>query len=230
MESYLQKFHAAKADAGRIEDRGDMVALRRIIFAMRLRLPINLIVAMLPLAHGVREPDYVDRFLHDLTAAEFEHNNDAVNIEIILDCFSNLRHMHVRRKYNPARLFNTYARPASMMENFVAVNLLAFANMIAPMFAGELTRVEHRQIVRDMKRRFRGVGTYWAEHFFRTLTIVFDRPFPGSSFVVMGSGANKAAYDRLRALGVHNMNELNVHLVEPLDAGRFAYYVCMGKL
>jgi hypothetical protein len=228
MLAWLQNFYAAKASAGDIESRGDSIALKQNVIAMSPRLPLNLIVFEFIYAHGVREPEFVDRFTHDLTKAEFVVNNDVANVEIILGCFRKLTNMRVKREFLPALLAH-YARPENMLVNFNAQNLLAFANLVTQRLAGDLTSMEHHLIVREM-RQFRGVGNYWAKHFFRTLTIVLDRPFPGSSFVVMGSGADKAAYGRLRALGVHNMDELNVYLVKPLDAGRFAYYVCMGKL
>jgi hypothetical protein len=229
MLAWLRNFYAVVAAVGPIEDRGDIIALKHIYNVMLPILPFNLVQIVLIMAHGVREPELVNRFRHDLTATQFVVNNDAANVEIILDCFSSLVHMPVKREFLPARLFNNYARPANMLRNFDSINLLAFANLVTQRLAGDLTSMEHHLIVREM-RQFRGVGNYWAKHFFRTLTIVLDRPFPGSSFVVMGSGADKAAYGRLRALGVHNMDELNVYLVKPLDAGRFAYYVCMGKL
>lgn len=232
MFAYLQKFHAAKDSVGDIEHRPDIVALQQLVDANSPHLSRLLVVAELTLAHGVREPEYVASFNGNLMKSQdrFNPNDDQANVMVILDCFDPLKYLKVKPHCLPKRLAYTHGSPANIMANFNVVNLLAFANLVTQRLAGDLTSDDRRLIVREMKRFFHGVGTYWAEHFFRTLTIVFNRPFPGSSFVVMGSGADKAAYDRLRAFGVHNMDELNTYLLQPLDAGRFAYYVCMGKL
>lgn len=125
MLAWLQKFFAVVAAAGPIEDRGDIIALRHIYNVMLPILPFNLVQIVLILAHGVREPDYVDRFRHSLTKTEFVLNNDAANVEIILDCFRELMYMQVRREFLPALLSIKHGKPANMLVNFGSINLLA---------------------------------------------------------------------------------------------------------
>ena len=86
-------------------------------------------------------------------------------------------------------------------------------------------------------RQLRGVGVYASEHLFRTACLMLEVAHPSPLFVVMGSGADRQAYDVLRHAGISNLAILNAVVREvhtgaapfsQIDAGELGYLVCMS--
>ena len=227
---YFARFNAGRAEVGPIETRGDLTGLFFLLSVASKKLAPNLVNLVLVLGWMVREPKFIQCFARRIEATHFD-GTDLFNTWLIFGCFRGLVRLEgkVRRKYNPARIFNNFGRPSNILAHWKPCELLRIANKVTGAFAGTVGVAEHELIAKQMKL-LHGVGTYGSEHAFRTLCLLHNRPFPGTEFVLMGSGANKKVYDRIRALGIQNVTEFNKHLTVPVDAGLLAFYVCMCKM
>jgi hypothetical protein len=135
----------------------------------------------------------------------------------------------VRRTYTPALLWNCKHLFPSRLLLWSPSKLLELARFIRSVFKSQPTLSDYRK-VKTMISKFKGVGVYTKEHFFRTLCIAAGKTEPCTDFIVMGSGAGKLKYTKLKSMGFKNMADLNRVLRVPITAGELANYLCLGKL
>lgn len=137
-----------------------------------------------------------------------------------------------RYEYLPKRLIRWF-RPAAVKElspldlNSVAASM---RRVIADPSETNASALERRA------RILPGVGTYTSRHLVRTLLLMIDSPHPSRDFLKMGGGADDSAYQRLRDVGIADVDSLNRECVrlgllrsdERIDAGELAYLLCMS--
>lgn len=64
----------------------------------------------------------------------------------------------------------------------------------------------------------------------RTAYLVTDHKEQSREFFIMGEGSSEKKYHYLRKLGIHNIDDMNMHLKTPMTPGHLAYCLCIGHI
>jgi hypothetical protein len=208
-----------RADIGPIEERGDVVAMADAW--ARLRGTDTEKFTKFFYIWALREPEYIRRYMRNgFDLSRVDPGSLIRNSPIFLpnNLIGSSKPDRLHKRWN-----NATARTA--VGKLVAAVIKTFKDNSDPTLADQDT------IIRRAKE-ITGIGVYGSAHFFRQICLLMGKRVPGDAFFVMGSGASSAQYDRLIRVGLNDMREVNRYLPLPrhLDAGEFAYYICMAHL
>ena len=143
---------------------------------------------------------------------------------------------HFKYKFLPTRVV-CYMKP-EVVEHWDPRVVQSIAQLLRLMWANASNQCDFQWYARQLTKhakKIKGISTYSSEHLLRTACVMKNLRHPSETFVPM-SPSLVGKYNMFREWGITNMKELHeamakyehVDTIKNIDAGEFAYLMCMG--